>query len=237
MLSTVCFFVQHNIAYRTKVLIFHTEIVYITYWTQKHIMWFDNAGMIEDIGFMSVIFYFEKKMIWFVLYQPVKKRQVTHNVWPFNVIVRSDIVLDEAGDFKPEIHCHLVTGSLICISSESVQTPLQTIRLSIRSHAHTHVMERQDQEGPSPGTLSDDCQEPWVDGAEVVVLDAACDWHAIIAAILGGGLTKHVAEFGVAVLRTPCHLTKGREVEEEGRSVKENHPSCKVNSAGDFCRW
>lgn len=86
------------------------------------------------------------------------------------------------------------------------------------------MMDRQDQEGPSPGTLSDDCQETWVDSTEVVVLDAACDWHAIIAALLGGGLTKHVAELGAAVLRTPCHLREegGRE-ERKGRSVKENH--------------
>lgn len=65
------------------------------------------------------------------------------------------------------------------------------------------MMDRQDQEGPSSGTLSDDCQETWVDSTEVVVLDAACDWHAIIAALLGGGFTKHVAELGAAVLRTP----------------------------------
>lgn len=65
------------------------------------------------------------------------------------------------------------------------------------------MMDRQDQEGPSPGTLSDDCQEMWIDSAEVVVLDAACDWHTIIAAFLGGSLTKHMAELGAAVLRTP----------------------------------
>lgn len=78
------------------------------------------------------------------------------------------------------------------------------------------MMERQDQEGPSPGTLSDDCQETWVDSTEVVVLDAACDWHTIIAALLGGGLTKHVAELGAAVLRTPCHLREERGREERG---------------------
>lgn len=76
------------------------------------------------------------------------------------------------------------------------------------------MIDRQDQEGPSPGTLGDDCQETWVDSTEVVVLDAACDWHAIIAALLGGGLTKHVSELRAAVLRTPCHL-RGREGERE----------------------
>lgn len=65
------------------------------------------------------------------------------------------------------------------------------------------MIDRQDQEGPSPGTLCDYSQETWVDGAEVVVLDAACDRHAIVAALLGGGLTKHVPELGAAVLRTP----------------------------------
>ena len=86
------------------------------------------------------------------------------------------------------------------------------------------MMDGQDQESPSPGALGNDCQETWVDGTEVVVLDAACDWHAVIAAILDGGLTEHVAELGAAVLRTPCHLREeGGEGEE--RSVKENHLS------------
>lgn len=68
------------------------------------------------------------------------------------------------------------------------------------------MMDGQDQEGPSPGALSDDRQETGIDGAEEVVLDAAGDRHAIVAALLGGGLTEHVAELGAAVLRTPCHL-------------------------------
>lgn len=78
------------------------------------------------------------------------------------------------------------------------------------------MMDGQDQEGPSPGTLSDDCQETWIDSAEVVVLHAACDRHAIIAALLAGGLTKHVAELGAAVLRTPCHLRGDRKTGREG---------------------
>lgn len=43
----------------------------------------------------------------------------------------------------------------------------------------------------------------WIDGAEVVVLNAARDGHAIKAALLGGGLTEHVAELGAPVLRAP----------------------------------
>lgn len=82
------------------------------------------------------------------------------------------------------------------------------------------MVDRQDQEGPSPGTLSDDCQETWIDSTEVVVLDAARDWHAIIAALLGGGLTKHVAELGAPVLRTPCHLREDR-AREGGREGGE----------------
>lgn len=85
------------------------------------------------------------------------------------------------------------------------------------------MMDRQDQEGSSPSTLCDDGQEAWVDSTEVVVLDAACDWHAIIAALLGGGLSKHVTELGAAVLRAPCHL---REERGGQRSVKENHLFC-----------
>lgn len=72
-------------------------------------------------------------------------------------------------------------------------------------------MDVQDQEGPSPGALGDDREETWIDGTEGVVLDAARDRHAIIAALLGGGLTKHVAELGAAVLRTPCHLEEAGE--------------------------
>lgn len=80
-------------------------------------------------------------------------------------------------------------------------------------HWDTDMMDWQNQEGPSPGTLSDDCHETWVDSTEVVVLDTACDWHAIVAALLGGGLTKHMAELGAPILRTPCHLKgeRGRE--------------------------
>lgn len=78
------------------------------------------------------------------------------------------------------------------------------------------MMDGQDQEGSSPGALGDDGEEAWIDGAEVVVLDAACDGHAIVAALLGGGLAKHVAELGAAVLRTPCHLE-----EEAGEGRRE----------------
>lgn len=77
-------------------------------------------------------------------------------------------------------------------------------------------MDGQDQEGPSSGTLGDDREETWIDGTEGVVLDAACDRHAIVAALLGGGLTKHVAELGAAVLRTPCHLEEAEEGWREG---------------------
>ena len=97
------------------------------------------------------------------------------------------------------------------------------------------MMDRQDQEGPSPGTLGDDCQETWVDSTEVVVLDAACDWHAIIAALLGGGLTEHVAELGAAVLRTPCHLREEREEREDGGEGGEGGQSRRIisHSYGD----
>lgn len=78
------------------------------------------------------------------------------------------------------------------------------------------MMDRQDEERPSPGALGDDRQEARVDGAEVVVLDAARDGHAIEAALLVGSLTEHVAELGAPVLRTPCHLKEG---EVRGRWV------------------
>lgn len=78
------------------------------------------------------------------------------------------------------------------------------------------MMDGQDQEGPSSSAFGDDREETWIDGTEGVVLDAACDRHAIIAALLGGGLTKHVAELGAAVLRTPCHLEEAWEGWREG---------------------
>lgn len=77
-------------------------------------------------------------------------------------------------------------------------------------------MDWQDEESPSPGALSDDCQETWIDGAEVVVLNAARDGHAIEAALLGGGLTEHVAELGAPVLRAPWHLRDERGKGEGG---------------------
>lgn len=101
------------------------------------------------------------------------------------------------------------------------------------SLCHTHVMDGQHQEGPAPGALGDDCQETRVDGAEVVVLDAACDRHAIVAALLGGGLTEHVAELGAAVLRTPCHLIEERRGEE--RSDKDNHLSANLTDYTASC--
>lgn len=78
------------------------------------------------------------------------------------------------------------------------------------------MMDRQDKESPSPGALGDDRQESRVDGAEVVVLDAARDGHAIKAALLGGGFAEHMAELGAPVLRTPCHLRGGRGARETG---------------------
>lgn len=78
------------------------------------------------------------------------------------------------------------------------------------------MMDGQDEESPSPGALGDDCQESGVDGAEVVVLDAACDGNAIEAALLGGGLAEHMAELGAPVLRTPCHLKGAKGAREMG---------------------
>lgn len=64
------------------------------------------------------------------------------------------------------------------------------------------MMDREDQEGPAPRALSDDSEEARVDGAEVVVLDAERDGHAVVAALFGGRLAEHVPELG-AVLGTP----------------------------------
>ena len=77
------------------------------------------------------------------------------------------------------------------------------------------MMDWQHQESPASSTFCDDGKEAWVDGAQLVVVDTPCDWHAIVAVLFGGGLTEHMAELGAAVLRTPCHLgEKGREKQD-----------------------
>lgn len=81
-----------------------------------------------------------------------------------------------------------------------------TLITALQKNTATYMMDREDKEGPSPRTLGDDGQEARVGSTEVVVLDAACDRNAIIAALFGGGLTEHVTKLGAAVLGTPCHL-------------------------------
>lgn len=67
-------------------------------------------------------------------------------------------------------------------------------------------MDGDDEEGPSACALGHHRHEVRVDGAEVVVMDAVGDGHAVVALVLAGGLAVHVAELGAAVLRVPRHL-------------------------------
>lgn len=39
-------------------------------------------------------------------------------------------------------------------------------------------------EGPTPGALGDHCNERWIDGTAVVVMDTSGDWQAIITLAL-----------------------------------------------------
>lgn len=94
----------------------------------------------------------------------------------------------------------------------------------------THMMDGQHQEGPSSCTFSDDCQETWIDSTEAVVLDVACDRHAVVAVLLGGGLSKHVAKFGAAVLRTPCHLSEREKKEAVMNTVMKTELSFLVTN-------
>lgn len=55
-------------------------------------------------------------------------------------------------------------------------------------------MDGQDQKGPAPGTLRHHGDEAGVDRAVVVVMDAACDWHPVVAVIPRGRLPEHVAK-------------------------------------------
>lgn len=60
--------------------------------------------------------------------------------------------------------------------------------------ASTHMMEGQHQEGSAPGTLCYHGDEAGVDRAEVVVVDAACDGNAIVAAPSAGRFHPNLLE-------------------------------------------
>lgn len=64
-------------------------------------------------------------------------------------------------------------------------------------------MQGDDKEGSPAGTFSDHSDEVWVDGTEVVVMDAACDGHRVVAVLFAGGLAVDMSELGAAVLRVP----------------------------------
>ena len=76
-------------------------------------------------------------------------------------------------------------------------------------------MDGQDQKGPAPGTLRHHGDEAGVDRAVVVVMDAACDWHPVVAVIPRGRLPEHVAKLWAAERRTPRHLEDRKY--QEGR--------------------
>lgn len=67
-------------------------------------------------------------------------------------------------------------------------------------------MDGNDEEGPPTRTLGHHRNEVGVHGAEVVVVDVAGDGHTVVALVLAGSFTVHVAELGAAVLWVPRHL-------------------------------
>lgn len=64
-------------------------------------------------------------------------------------------------------------------------------------------MQGDDKEGAPTGTFSDHSDEVGVHSTEVVVVDAACDGHRVVAILLAGGLAVDVSELGAAVLGVP----------------------------------
>lgn len=64
-------------------------------------------------------------------------------------------------------------------------------------------MQGDDEEGPPAGTFSDHSDEMGVHGTEVVVMDAACDGHRVVAVLFAGGLAVDMPELGAAVLGVP----------------------------------
>lgn len=66
-----------------------------------------------------------------------------------------------------------------------------------------HLVHRYHEEGPTTCTLCHHSNEVGVDSTEVVVVDAACDGHTVIALLLAGWLAVDVTELGTPVLRVP----------------------------------
>lgn len=70
----------------------------------------------------------------------------------------------------------------------------------------THMMDGQHQKGPATGALGHHGDEAGIGWAVVVVVDAVCDWHPVVAVLLGGRLPVDVAKLRAAERRTPRHL-------------------------------
>lgn len=64
-------------------------------------------------------------------------------------------------------------------------------------------MEGDDKEGAPTSTFSDHSNEVGVHGTEVVVVDAACDGHRVVAVLFAGRLAIDMSELGAAVLGVP----------------------------------
>lgn len=64
-------------------------------------------------------------------------------------------------------------------------------------------MQGDDKEGSPAGAFSDHSDEMGVHSTEVVVMDATCDGHRVVAVLFAGGLAVDMSELGAAVLGVP----------------------------------
>lgn len=69
------------------------------------------------------------------------------------------------------------------------------------------MMDGQHQKGPAPDALSHHSDKAGIGWAVVVVVDAACDWHPVVAALPGGGSSYDVAKLWAVERWMPRHLT------------------------------
>lgn len=74
---------------------------------------------------------------------------------------------------------------------------------SLLACCHGYLGDRDNDKGPSTGTLRDDGQELGIDGTEVVVMDVLGDGNAVKAVLSVGHFAVDVSKLGASVCRTP----------------------------------
>lgn len=100
------------------------------------------------------------------------------------------------------------------LGKETLCQVWRTLALLTSTHeapGATYLLQGDDKEGASSGTLCDDGQEAGVDGAEVVVMHVLGDGDPVKAVLPVGHLAIDIPELGAAVLRSPGHLRDQRD--------------------------